>query len=803
MLQFNTVQLGAKFASASVTPTTDSLTSSLITFFSPAHELVRVTSEVTELTSGEFQYRTQVRNLSGAPIVFDLAPGPLGCSICPAAQTDCSGTCVDTGSDAANCGSCGNACAADEFCSEGTCMPVCAVPGTTLCGGACVNLASNNQNCGTCGNVCPNLETTSFTCCSGVCTSLTGNNLNCGACGIACPEGFSCQGSPTSSCQCPSGLQDCSGACVDISSSPLNCGACGRACNVPFETCQGGKCVSSGAFCGNGVKDPAEECDGQDLGGQTCVSIGFCGGTLSCDSTCSIVTSGCQPCLPTNCGNGVIDPGEQCDGQNLGGQTCSSLNLGLCGGTLACDSTCSLVTANCGTCGPGLVCLNDTCQQNPLSCTPACGPGSTCVGGVCQPCITGCIGTVGPGASPALSSQPAVTVIQPQQSELNACEFIPQPVGDVILGGLTAASQQRPSVRSIPIGIGGVVTVDCRVSRHPAKEVTSQLTVCGGNIPKGTPNCSDGSLGSQGSVNVFVPDEQVDIGSAFLSPLKVEVRDASGDGLVQPGESFDLFVSLTNAGAGTVTGAAAILSAPDVDLDQGDDAMPASDFDPVVITGSSSPYPDLVGAAIGGGQQNCNTATPLQLVRSFTNTTPFSVMVPADHPSDTAHPFHLNLTGQVAGVATSLGMNFVLGIGSVCSEGDISNGQFDHLEGLLSPLARLVLQGNTIPMPERPFKRGSTLPLRLRLACGTIPLTGRNASAPQIVALAREGTPIDLSGLDLDAGSSNKNGLLFRFDGDHGQWIYNLTTGNLSSGRHVITIQMPNGRNYVAGFVLK
>jgi len=348
------------------------------------------------------------------------------------------------------------------------------------------------------------------------------------------------------------------------------------------------------------------------------------------------------------------------------------------------------------------------------------------------------------------------------------------------------------------------VTVDCRVSPHPAKEVTSQLTVCGANIPAGTAMCSSGDFGSQGSVNVFVPDDQVDVGNVFLAPLKVEIRDTSGDGLVEPGESFDLFVSLTNAGSKTLTGAIAALSAPEVDLDENlDDVVPTSDPDPVVITRSSSRYPDLEGAAIGGGQQDCSTAIPLQPVRSFTNSTSFSVMVPADHPSDTAHPFHLNLTGQVAGVATSLGTNFVLGIGSVCGEAETASGEFDHLEGLLPPLARLVLEGNTIPMPERPFKRGSTLPLRLRLACGAIPLTGRNAAAPRIVALAREGTPIDLGALDPDAGSSNKNGLLFRFDSDRGQWIYNLKTGDLSPGRHVITIQMPNGRNYVAGFVPK
>lgn len=45
--------------------------------------------------------------------------------------------------------------------------------------------------------------------------------------------------------------------------------------------------------CGNNVKETGEQCDGSDLAGQTCVGLGFGGGSLSCSASCSFVTSAC------------------------------------------------------------------------------------------------------------------------------------------------------------------------------------------------------------------------------------------------------------------------------------------------------------------------------------------------------------------------------------------------------------------------------------------------------------------------------------------------------------------------------
>jgi hypothetical protein len=48
---------------------------------------------------------------------------------------------------------------------------------------------------------------------------------------------------------------------------------------------------------------------------------------------------------PSDCGNGTIDRGEACDGEDFGGATCESLGAGT--GELACTSSCEILTALC------------------------------------------------------------------------------------------------------------------------------------------------------------------------------------------------------------------------------------------------------------------------------------------------------------------------------------------------------------------------------------------------------------------------------------------------------------------------
>jgi hypothetical protein len=99
-----------------------------------------------------------------------------------------------------------------------------------------------------------------------------------------------------------------------------------------------------GPGCGDDVLDPGEQCDGANLAGYDCVTLGpdFTGGALACAPDCSFDTSACMIC-----GNGVIDGAELCDGEDLGGLGCWDAGGGLTGGVLSCDVACGHDTSAC------------------------------------------------------------------------------------------------------------------------------------------------------------------------------------------------------------------------------------------------------------------------------------------------------------------------------------------------------------------------------------------------------------------------------------------------------------------------
>jgi len=53
--------------------------------------------------------------------------------------------------------------------------------------------------------------------------------------------------------------------------------------------------ITSGCYtCGNGHKEEAEECDGNDFGGESCLTFGFDKGSLVCTNNCKISTMNCE-----------------------------------------------------------------------------------------------------------------------------------------------------------------------------------------------------------------------------------------------------------------------------------------------------------------------------------------------------------------------------------------------------------------------------------------------------------------------------------------------------------------------------
>jgi cysteine-rich repeat protein len=131
--------------------------------------------------------------------------------------------------------------------------------------------------------------------------------------------------------------------------------------------------------CGNRVIDPGEQCDRDDLAGQTCATVlPGTSGTLLCHSDCTLFTG---LCLRGVCGDGALGPDEGCDdGNNRAGDGCSPTceveSPGRCGngnrelgetcddGNLfsgdGCSADCQLEPP--GICGDGIVDWNEGCD---------------------------------------------------------------------------------------------------------------------------------------------------------------------------------------------------------------------------------------------------------------------------------------------------------------------------------------------------------------------------------------------------------------------------------------------------------
>lgn len=109
-----------------------------------------------------------------------------------------------------------------------------------------------------------------------------------------------------------------------------------------------------GPWCGNGVLERGEDCDGKQIAPvlpATCVEAGYHAGTPRC-SACRLDF---HPCVPSGrCGDGHRDaPYEECDGHEFGEVTCES--LGHYAGLLECSRDCRIVTSACKRCGDGVV----------------------------------------------------------------------------------------------------------------------------------------------------------------------------------------------------------------------------------------------------------------------------------------------------------------------------------------------------------------------------------------------------------------------------------------------------------------
>ncbi|MBI2545107.1 MAG: hypothetical protein HYW22_00710 [Candidatus Aenigmarchaeota archaeon] len=172
------------------------------------------------------------------------------------------------------------------------------------------------------------------------------------------------------------------GTCIDGSQTTVcnNFNQCS-----PSYQCQG---RTPASLCGNGQIDPGEQCDSNNLNGNTCGSVGKTG-TPSCNSNCIVDYSTCVTTVPTpgpnlplcyaptSCptGNACAPTGTDyhdargcINAQSISGNQCGSGTITCPDGQIRqCTKTCT--SGSCGSCVPSIPC----CPAPPAA--PTCGTG--------------------------------------------------------------------------------------------------------------------------------------------------------------------------------------------------------------------------------------------------------------------------------------------------------------------------------------------------------------------------------------------------------------------------------------------
>ncbi len=280
----------------------------------------------------------------GGKTCADLIPGTTGTLTC---QTNCLG--IDTS----------------------LCKPVSPVCGNTVIEGSEV---CDGQNLGgkTCGDLIQG--STGVLGCKAGCLEF--DTTNCEVAGDAVCGNTVIEGSEVCDGQNLGGK-----TCGDVIQGSTGVLGCKAGC-LEFDTtnCE----VAGDAVCGNTVIEGSEVCDGQNLGGKTCGDvIQGSTGVLGCKAGClEFDTSLCTDSL---CGNGVLDDGEVCDDKVMGGHNCAEFGAGYTG-VLKCKDNCrefdasSCVAPVLPNCGNGVLDDGELCDGDQYraeyTCKSIFGPGS-------------------------------------------------------------------------------------------------------------------------------------------------------------------------------------------------------------------------------------------------------------------------------------------------------------------------------------------------------------------------------------------------------------------------------------------
>ena len=236
----------------------------------------------------------------------------------------------------------------------------------------------------------------------------------------------------------------------------------------------GSTTTEDGEFCGDGVIEGMEACDGANLGGKNCVDFGLVGGPLSCDGQCRFDKSGCG-----GCGNNSLNVGEVCDGTALNGEACAG--RGFDGGVLACEpaSACQQFDeSGCFKCGDGNVDLGEDCDCG--------GSGATCA--PVQLNNKDCTNLGAPMNGNYHGGALSCTAAPTCSFDTTQCEYCgdgmisgPEVCDAGALGGATCAAQGYQS--GTP-----VCAPDCSVDFSDCTD-----SICGDGMVVGAETCDDGN----------------------------------------------------------------------------------------------------------------------------------------------------------------------------------------------------------------------------------------------------------------------------------------------------------------------